>query len=166
MGSCSSFVAMGQYTSSKHAVLGLSRNAGQWALVSILRRSLSSILSFLVCCFLACSLGSFSSYLSTYVLRSSILLPTKPVHENRLYPTTDHEKRTTLTPSTRPPRPPLHPCKLHLSLLGRYAHGIRCLAAKPGLKNMTEAIILKGASCRWRRLRTWSCSCVEQRRPT
>ena len=37
MGSCSSFVAtpnMGQYTSSKHAVLGLTRNAGQW--VSIL----------------------------------------------------------------------------------------------------------------------------------
>ena len=33
MGSCSSFVAtpnMGQYTSSKHAVLGLTRNAGQW----------------------------------------------------------------------------------------------------------------------------------------
>lgn len=32
MGSCSSFVAtpmMGQYTSSKHAVLGLTRNAGQ-----------------------------------------------------------------------------------------------------------------------------------------
>ena len=35
MGSCSSFVAtpmMGQYTSSKHAVLGLTRNAGEWAL--------------------------------------------------------------------------------------------------------------------------------------
>ena len=33
MGSCSSFVAtpmMGQYTSSKHAVLGLTRNAGKW----------------------------------------------------------------------------------------------------------------------------------------
>ena len=33
MGSCSSFVAtpmMGQYTSSKHAALGLTRNAGQW----------------------------------------------------------------------------------------------------------------------------------------
>ena len=33
MGSCSSFVStpmIGQYTTSKHAVLGLTKNAGQW----------------------------------------------------------------------------------------------------------------------------------------
>ena len=51
MGSCSSFVAqpmMGQYTSSKHAVLGLTRNAGKW--VPFLTSSVYFSSSLLVLC--------------------------------------------------------------------------------------------------------------------
>ena len=56
MGSCSSFVAtaaMGQYTSSKHAVLGLSRNAGQWAWFSTLQCSVPHLLFLALRCLLA-----------------------------------------------------------------------------------------------------------------